>query len=404
MRILIVDDSTAKRRHIQDEIRSATGRQVTIVTATNVNEALKELTNGVFDLMVLDLHLPIRRNNAPVRNGGAELLRQIRQRAADRSAIRPRYIFALSAHDDVVEEQKSLFMEEAIVLIPYDESSTNWRGSLRNQVVQAAAALAECKCLTSLCVVTALHKTELQAVLELPANWEQFTIEGDATRYYRGRFERGKKSLVVMVAAATEMGMPAAAALSMKMIFLFRPRVLAMTGLAAGFRGNFGDILVAYDSWDYGSGKRVSSGTNDSEFLPRPNYLPIDLDLKNRLEIFSMEHGEVLSQIRADWAEAAPPGPPDVIAGPLASGASVLADRSVLSELKLLNDKLIGVEMEAYGVFAACRSATTPRPAALVCKSICDYGDNHKDDRYQRYAAYTSAKYLYEFALAKLDA
>lgn len=403
MRVLIVDDNTKKRNQLREEVQSATGEHAKIDVASSVQEAERKLTASTFDLMILDLNLPTRRGLPPQKTGGTELLRRLRQLAATRTITRPRYILAVSAYDDVIEEQRRLFQEEAVVLIPYSDDSVDWRQSIRNQVVQVAASLADCKALTSLCIVTALHKIELEAVLALPAGWKPINIEGDATNYYQGKFVRNGKALDVVAASATEMGMPASAALAMKMIFRFRPRVLAMAGIAAGFKGNFGDILVAYDSWDYGSGKRTGSSDQQSQFRPRPSYLPIDPELKNRLEAFSMEHDRTLREIRLDWNGEAPVGAPGVIAGPLGSGASVVADRAILEDLRNHNDKLIGVEMEAYGIFAACRGADAPRPAALVMKSTCDYGDASKDDRYQRYAAYTSACYLYEFALSKLD-
>lgn len=402
MRVLIVDDDTKKRSELRKEVLAASGDRAKVVIAVNVHEAEKRLQESVFDLMLLDLNLPLRSKQPPEKEGGIELLRRIKLGAQGWRWSVPRFVLAVSAYDEVIAAQRQRFQEEAMVLIPYDASSMDWRKAIRSQVQQVAAALADVKHLSSLCIMTALHKVELEAVLELPGEWERYAIADDPTTYYRGRFVRDRKTLQVVAAAATEMGMPAAAALAMKMIFRFRPRVLAMAGIAAGFKGNFGDILVAYDSWDYGSGKQTVSAER-SAFRPRPNYLPIDVDLKNRLEDFSMTHGPLLREIREPWTGDAPPGAPEVHPGPLASGASVVADRSVLERIRELNDKLIGVEMEAYGLFTACRGADRPRPSALVMKSICDYADDRKDDRYQRYAAYTSARYLYEFALAKLD-
>ena len=53
--------------------------------------------------------------------------------------------------------------------------------------------------------------------------------------------------------------------------------------------------------------------------------------------------------------------------------------------------------MEAYGVYAAVRMASRPRPVVFSAKSVCDYGTMLKDDKYQRYAAYMSAQVVREF-------
>lgn len=51
----------------------------------------------------------------------------------------------------------------------------------------------------------------------------------------------------------------------------------------------------------------------------------------------------------------------------------------------------------------AAEVAREPRPSALVVKSLCDFGDEDKADKFQNYAAYTSSRFLYEFALSELE-
>jgi len=88
--------------------------------------------------------------------------------------------------------------------------------------------------------------------------------------------------------------------------------------------------------------------------------------------------------------------------GPVASGAAVIQDKTVIDEIVARNRKLIGVEMETYGVYLAANATRGPKPLAMSSKSICDFGDLGKNDDYQKYAAYTSAKFVYEFALDQL--
>jgi len=54
--------------------------------------------------------------------------------------------------------------------------------------------------------------------------------------------------------------------------------------------------------------------------------------------------------------------------------------------------KLAGLEMETYAVYRAASEAPTPQPLFLSLKSICDFATK-KDDRWQHYAAYTSAQF-----------
>jgi nucleoside phosphorylase len=57
-----------------------------------------------------------------------------------------------------------------------------------------------------------------------------------------------------------------------------------------------------------------------------------------------------------------------------------------------------GIEMEAYGLYAAAAQSGSPRPTAFALKSVCDFADEQKDDKWQAYAAYTSAEIFRTFA------
>ena len=48
--------------------------------------------------------------------------------------------------------------------------------------------------------------------------------------------------------------------------------------------------------------------------------------------------------------------------------------------------------MEIFGVYYAARWAVSPKPKFLALKSVCDFADSTKDDKYHAYASYTSAK------------
>jgi nucleoside phosphorylase len=53
--------------------------------------------------------------------------------------------------------------------------------------------------------------------------------------------------------------------------------------------------------------------------------------------------------------------------------------------------------MEAYGVYLAAQECSLPRPTCFSLKSVVDFADGDKNDRYQKYAAYTSAQTLKHF-------
>jgi nucleoside phosphorylase len=64
--------------------------------------------------------------------------------------------------------------------------------------------------------------------------------------------------------------------------------------------------------------------------------------------------------------------------------------------------KAIGLEMETYGAFFCGENCTKPRPEVFSVKSACDFADAERDDEIQDYAAFTSAQYMWCFALDHL--
>lgn len=79
----------------------------------------------------------------------------------------------------------------------------------------------------------------------------------------------------------------------------------------------------------------------------------------------------------------------------MASVPAVIACADVIKELEKHDRNLLGIEMEAYGMFYAAYNSIKPRPIYVASlKSVSDYGTKEKCDKFQEYAAYTSAAVL----------
>lgn len=397
--VLIVDDNAEKAQKVRAVVdRVAYDGSAIIEIAVSANEALNALHGTYFDVVVVDVCLPIGVGEPASDDGGTFLLDSLMHRSGIR---RPGYIIGLTAYDHLADSYRATFVKEGWQLLQYKAADPSWATNmmriLTNHVPQKVVT--ESSYQTDVGIVCALHKIELEAVLGVLQDYDRASVEGDGTIYYKGLFADGKKSVSVVAAASSEMGMTCATATSMNMINAFRPKYLAMAGIAAGVSGDYGDILIADQSWDYGSGKNLrKKGARKSIFLPAPSGIPIDADLKSQLINFAADESR-LASIRAQWQESVVPLKLRATVGPVASGAAVVENRQIVEEIKEHNRKVIGVEMETYGVFTAARMCTVPRPRAMSIKSICDFADSDKDDEYQRYAAFTSARFLREFAL-----
>ena len=75
--------------------------------------------------------------------------------------------------------------------------------------------------------------------------------------------------------------------------------------------------------------------------------------------------------------------------------AAVVANSEILNQqVRGLNRGTMGLDMEAYGVAYAASHAIEPKPKAIIAKSICDFADSRKSDKYQKFAAYTSCEFV----------
>jgi nucleoside phosphorylase len=103
-------------------------------------------------------------------------------------------------------------------------------------------------------------------------DWHSLQLDNEISAFHEGSFQNEGEKRRVVAGCAPRVGMTASAIHAMKMIGAFRPRYLAMVGIAAGLRGscNMGDIIVADPTWDYGSGKWATrEGETVFEIAPR---------------------------------------------------------------------------------------------------------------------------------------
>jgi nucleoside phosphorylase len=249
-------------------------------------------------------------------------------------------------------------------------------------------------------IICALHSPELDKVMRTSeTTWSRMPPTGsDPHTYYKATLTTAAGTqLRILAAAPNQMGSAASAVLATKLAWRFRPLVVTMVGIAAGVRAGsqgFGDILAAEQTFDYQAGKLTSDG-DKTEFQPDPRPIPISPRALSILKDWQRQRRS-LDQIARGWIAASPSTQLRLHVGPLATGASVINAKEPVGEILRHQRKVIGLEMEAYGVHCACREAIHPEPLFLCFKSICDFAHD-KDDGWQDYAAYTAASFTWHF-------
>ncbi len=156
------------------------------------------------------------------------------------------------------------------------------------------------------------------------------------------------------------------------------PSYVFMFGIAGGIKDevNLADVIIPDNIFYVGLGKHRSNGIEI-----RPETLRTDTLLLQRL------HSYVFQDTNNK--------PYKVKIGPLAVGEHVLANNDAIAELRRLHPKLLGIEMESYGVGLAVFKQGNAHFAAI--RGVSDHADEHKTDNYRAPALKNAADYLAGF-------
>ncbi|MEO3864547.1 phosphorylase family protein [Rheinheimera fenheensis] len=406
IKILLIEDNNEKRRLILEAAQEVPEINIdSFDIATNVKDAKKLIAKIRYDLVILDINLPLSDDKHSEVGAGLDVLRFIK---VNNKAKIPSYLFGLTAFDDGAQAAEKEFSSPLWKLVRFSFSDDTWKTPFREALVYLNDSKKPpfyndgTTYHIDLGIFAALEE-ELASILELDAGWRKVSVAHDSNDYFEGRFKSENGVLTVVATVAPNMGMPSAAVCASKLIHNFRPKYLAITGICAGVRGksNFGDVLIADPCFDWGSGKWLRDGT-DGELKFRPASYQWRLDETIRSDVKTCTTPEDILRIYNEFDGLKPEIVPKVIVDAMASGASVLQASELMNDVKLIHKNLVGVEMESYAVFTAAQLSAEPRPKCISIKAVCDFGDEDKGDNYHKFASYMSAQFLYLLALRTL--
>lgn len=130
IKILLVDDLQSKREKIVKTILDNHDiLEKNIVQAKCVNEAKKILYKEYFDLMILDLVLPVEEAGDSNAKNATGFLNEIE---INPSIHPPIHIVGISGYKDQVEEHHQDFSKKLWNLIDYEENSSSWEDQLKS--------------------------------------------------------------------------------------------------------------------------------------------------------------------------------------------------------------------------------------------------------------------------------
>lgn len=407
MKILLVEDETEKRRRITEVMLEVTGVDLKdIVSLDDAHSAKRYLLEQTVDLLLIDINLPKKMNMSPETDGGLDVVRWLKREV---NTHRAHHIVGITAYDASHIAAQEEFNNHVWSLVRYSHSTDQWIGGLKETLRLIISQIRPpyrndgVTFRYDLGIVVALEGVELEGILALPANWKETPCLYDTARYYSGEFGDTDPKLQVVVVAASNKGLPFAAIAATKLINAFRPKYLAMTGICAGVKGkvNIGDVVFADPSWDWGSGK-IKLIAGKEVLHAAPYQLRANENLRIQAKKIAKDR-DLLDSIKTSYQHSKPKSDINIHVGAVASGGSVLQSTQAMKKILSTNKDLVALDMEVFGLLCACGYSTEPKPIGFAFKSISDFGDNKKNDKYQKYAAYSSANVLYRFAINSLS-
>lgn len=406
IKILIMDDNADKINRI---ISVLTG--MCMVSANNIdiarslNSGRKKLSENFYDLLLLDLVLPVD-DDEPIEPGKSENF--IDELSRIGRFKKPVYVIGLSQYEDKVVANTVKYENKLWKLIHYNLQKDDWEQILQN-AVEAILSTKE-QLLTSLLnknkydigIVCALSEEFEQMKKASRLEWKKVNVKGTSNDFFAANLRTEVGHTLKIIAARNNMpGMQAASVMASCMFSLFNIESLFMTGICAGFKKegedsiDFGDIFIAESEYDYGSGKLCES-EDGSYFKKNPKMIECDFDLKGKINTFIEEkHPEnlisrALGKENLDLMKKVP----SIHFKPGACGSYVVANKGFMKDLLKENQKLRGLDMEGYGLYMTSHILGKK---CLMIKSISDFADSNKGDTYHKMCSYSSAWFLFEF-------
>lgn len=416
--ILIIDDTKEKRDLLKNTLCEMF-EEISIEEideAYSTNSGQQAIAKKQYDLVLLDLFIPSGKNDQPNPLNAANFLELLLE--FDEVHM-PTHILGITRMnlDEIPENQKKVFDNNLWALLKYADNERGWQEKLRLKVAYLIRSKKQLMSNPSydydVAIFNALDNPENKWVINTfgKDNWKRIEHPIDKTcNYYVTKCVTSSGRTIRIVTCTIDiMGASAAATVVSKMIYNFRPKYLFMTGIAAaansdGGRINIGDIMIATEAIDKANGK-FSKENGLLKFVPDPKSFHTDPAFLSIIDDVQKDK-ELMYKIHSQYPleDFAPRTDLNLHKGQNGTVPAVVANVDVVNEMMFHNRYLQGIEMEAYGLYLAACYSVEPRPKAFASiKSVSDFADEHKENKYRDYAAYTSSAFLYYLINNKLE-
>ena len=128
IKILLTEDEPEKKRVIVEQIISVEGISLSNIDfAVDALEAKRFLSKNKYDLLILDINLPLKAGESVEPGGGLTVLDFIKRNI---KAIKPSYIVGMSAYQDGISAAEAEFTSPLWKLVSFSFSDMSWARAL----------------------------------------------------------------------------------------------------------------------------------------------------------------------------------------------------------------------------------------------------------------------------------
>ena len=410
IRILVVEDSKEKKERVVELLSARLSEfSPSFDVASDYNLAVDKLKTESFDLVILDLLIPIK-NRPPTVENAQSLVEMMF--AGD--VLPPAHIIGLTEFSEAAEKVSSFFSDKLLALELFDWTDDDWADKISEKIAYvvrskyASVNFHNSHFSTDLLILTARYENEYRPIVD-GIIWDtepiQKSIHFPSYHFSSGRM-RIDDALILRTAVLCigEMGTAAAACVTAQALNIYRPRTVAMLGMCCGFNIKesakpigLGDVLIAREvgSWETGKYDENTGGYHnraDTRGIEGHFRTLVSNAVESSKDLLLPECASYLKRastksLRKKFDMAAIP---KFHLGLVVSGSSIVADKNIISEIVRRQPNALGLDMELYGVYKAVEKCLGKKPLVIGIKGVADFGTGTKHDGIQPYASVLS--------------
>jgi nucleoside phosphorylase/CheY-like chemotaxis protein len=403
--ILILDDTETKIARIKSVIiNNCSIPDNNIDVASSINSGRVLLCKKEYDLLLLDLVLPLTDGDEPDREEGPKFIDEI---YTNEQINIPNQIIGLTQYDEFYSELKERFEDKVWYLLKYEQSKNDWITKLQNKIIHLRKSKESLQHSISneysfdVAVICALQEEFIQLKLAFERiDWVRTNFNGLPFDFYKGIVHTVfGNSIRIIIACVGKSGMSATSILATTMFNIFKVDYLFMTGFCAGFDSSdvtFGDIVVADSIQDYTTGKLKDDETGNLKLLKELHQIPANYELASKIGAFISDEANIAKINTSLKKSNLLKGRDNIKAllAPTVCGAFVIASETVVINLKNDSRKIQSLDMEGFGLYLTSHILDKK---CLWIKAIADFANDSKSDEYHNLCSYASAALLYHF-------